>query len=281
MCDIIEDVWGLHDDSTRLTIKRFLQVRYYELCAMAGFQELRNSKSLTFLTTDTNGQWLPSDLIGVVAVLSSDGETRYVQTSEDRQYLCDGRYHWFHPSVQQDTLAEGAQGMTVLPNQSTANCASAAAGWTGYQVKFIGWPGFYTIGTVTPGVSFVFTPSFKGGQAITDGRYEVRPKGTKKIVLVDDEGAVHADTAKVFYWQYPEPLFDDAQSILLPNVRALENFVKADCIGSVEKRKTEADGYLNEAKESLSALTMLAPTQLQPAIPRNRSGNTFMFGRRR
>jgi hypothetical protein len=123
------------------------------------------------------------------------------------------------------------------------------------------------------------SPAYYGQEAITDGGYEVRPVGTRKMVILDDEGELQADTVTVFYWQYPEPLYHDSQPIRLPETSVLEALVKYDCLGGVEKRQKEAAEYRTLAEQNMGDLTMLAPAEHQPAIPRTQSGTQFRFGR--
>jgi hypothetical protein len=283
LCDMVADAWGLHDDGTRQTIKRVMQTRYYELCRLAAFQELRDRVNLTFDTTETDGKWLPPHVLGILSVVSTDADDpeRYYPTTENRRYVYDGRCHYYHPSTRFAAVAQAETGLNLQPRNRTASCAAAAAAWVNEYITFGGQSGFYKIASVEAGVSLTLSASYYGDQALNDAAYEVRPVGTRKLVIVDDEGELVSDTVTVYYWGLPEPIYHDNQTIRLPETSVLEHLVKADCIGAIEKRRKEADSYLAIAERKMSDLTMLAPADLQPMIPRNKYGQQVVFGRKR
>lgn len=279
-CDQAMDVWGLHDDGTKRAVMSFLRIRYNQLCEKAAFSELRNRVSLTFTGSETDGRWLPSDLIGILAVVSSteDEERTYHPTTEERRYLLDGRYHYFHPSTRTDPIHSSDLGLTISSDADQAQVGAAASTWVNEYIQIGPLGACFKITAVTVGSDITISPRYYG-DPLNDAGYIVRPQRTKKLTLVDDAGDLMADTVTVFYWQYPAPLLRDEDLILLPSTKALELQVWADCVGSIEKRKNEADGYRAEAEAAIADLLMLNPSGLMPAIARNRLGSRVRFGR--
>ena len=78
------DVYQVIDKASTDLVKRILQKCYFELAKKADWVSLRRRLAFTFTGLETDGQYLPSDLVNVLAVVceTSGAETIYWPTEE-------------------------------------------------------------------------------------------------------------------------------------------------------------------------------------------------------
>ena len=270
------------------TIMRVLNTHYYALCAMRAWPGLEDQKAYTFTGSEDNGQFLPSDVIDVTAVLdkTDDADRTYFKTDAALRYSRDGQYHWFYPKIWNEPLEDvhdGPNGQACDVNQGavTFTAPIITADHTGEYIRFADEPGHYLLTE-----QYKFTPAYRGPKQ-DNKACVIRPRETKKLVLVNPDGDLEGATVMVYFWKYPTPLYDDSQMPLLPDTRALQLMAWIDLIGADQKRGKESQRYQDQLdgiggrEGALDKLLALCPPVIAPRVPRNRKGGIIMFGRRR
>ena len=285
--ELIESGLMLANQDTRemkKEVKRILQNCYYRIAAMTDWIDMRNVVSKAIVATNTSGVYLPSDLIGVLGVVceTSGSEQVYEETSEERRMMPDGRHHWYHPTVRVSPLDDLKKGITIEESASVFS-GSLGADRTGEYIRFASEPGYYLIGASSAISPVYWGPRLNNKGAVT------RPTETRKHAIVDGAGDFDANTVKIFYWQWPSPLYRDSDRPLIPDTRALELMMWIDIIGPLEKRNREAKEYRKEllgpqedgTRGALADLMAMNPKFLSPGVPRARNGSILKFVRRR
>jgi hypothetical protein len=283
---IIDTVLDTTRESNVDTIKRIIRKHYYYLCALTDWQMLRRSKQLVFAATETDGHYLPSDLIGVTSVVSevSGSEEPYRKIEPSQRYLIGGMPKWFYPSVAVtplDTLIPAANVGGASINEN-AGLFSATLGGDRINeyVQFDTHLGFYKITSASTSAPTI-TPVWRGPR-IANRPAIVRPASTKKLVIVDAAGDLEGDTVTVNYWAFPEPLFQEWQQIMLPSARPLELLCIIEVLSNTERKQRQAE-FFRQEYDNIALPNMLAqnPKSANPQIPRGRDGQAAFFGRRR
>lgn len=263
----------LDDDDTLQKVCRILQTEYYRFCARTDWQPLRRKVSLTFTGTETDGKYLPSDLIDVIAVIDYANEQTYYATEEANRYALDGKYHWFYPSAEVSPLYETTSGITV------AQSASLIQGTLGSDVEneYIQLdvePGFYKITAYSSGNSTIASKYW--GPRLNDKGCVVRPRSTRKIVLVDSVGDLDGQTVYVHYWAYPLPLYQPWQIPMIDGM-LLETAMKATIARDLMWNPGLASTF--DVEKAYADALARNPKFLMPTWPRDRRGVKLAFGR--
>jgi hypothetical protein len=283
---IIDSVLDTTREGDLDIIKRIAQKHYYNLCELTDWQSMRRSTTLTFDKTETDGHFLPSDLINVTGVVSevSGSEEPYRHIDPGQRYVVGGLPKWFHPSVAVTPLDSlvpaGATGGASIAQDSDTFTATLGASRINEYVRFYTHPGFHKI-TSASTTAPTITPVWRGPQVDNQACF-VRPPNTRKLVIVDAAGDLVADTVTVNYWAYPEALFQDWQQIMLPSTRPLELLCIIEILSNTERKQRQAEFFRAEYNDiALPNMLAMNPKSLPPAIPRGRNGQAAFMGRRR
>ena len=267
--EAVQDSLRLADDATKATIKRRCNSAYYRLCELTPWQRLRRSASITF--DGVNGAILPADLIGIMAVVDSDGN-ELAATEENSQAEAYPCFAWYYQQAAVEPLRV-EKGLTILKDSTTISTTTAlTAAMKGEYLRIGNEPGFYKISTET-----TLATTYRG-DALTKVIYVVRPPTTRAIAMVDEEGDLYAGTYAVHYWAYPEPLYQEWQTPLLPYVRALELATLVDILGTMDKQEKVADTYRMELREEISRMQNQNPRFVRPAPMMAHDGSRVRFG---
>jgi len=253
------------------------QRHYYRYCGFTDWQSLRVRTELTFAGTETNGVILPADLIGIMAVQCETdlGRDVYNPGQEQMRYMRDGRPRWF--------FKENAPEQSVVVD-GNFDVDTGTSAWIGDDIpgavdddyiQIHDSPGFYKI---TDASDHTFTPTYRGPRLAGKG-CTLRPPGTRRLQVVDRSGALAAGTIAVYFWAYPEPLYEDWQRLMLPNERAIELEVLIEMLGTNKNRQREVDGYRTELPLARESMIDLNPKFLPPPIQTGRTGRGMYFGR--
>jgi len=275
------DVFQRHDKDGEDMVKRALQREYYKLCTLTDWVQLRNSVELVFTGNETDGKYLPSNLINVTGVVcESDGEeTVYRQTREERRYVADGRERWYYPNVQVTPLVDKKRALSA--SQGTTTVTGVGADHTGEFLRAGSEPGYYEITSYNSSNDrSTISPKYWGPK-LSSKAVVVRPSETRKLQIIDSAGDNDDTTVQVYYWGYPPPLYRDSDVPRLPTTRALELRLWIALIAPVRKRKTEADGYKQELPDAEAEMMSANPRSVEPMRPVGRRGRRIRFGRHR
>ena len=267
----IADELRQHDDEFIKSIKKSCQLSYYEIWGKFPVEAGRREVEIDFADADTeHTMLLPADLVGVEAVIANaatGSSRRYgIEYVPGARYGNTGRATYAFKNVVQDALA-------ILTDVSVVNLASVWTGGTwdasyiGEYVRFGSEPGIYKITAEN-----AFTPRYYG-KSIFGKKAMIRPSGTRRMMLTDENDDYVSGTVMMYYWSYPSPLYMDNQDILLPASRALELATFIRMLGSKDRRESDADRYRAEYREALDALIAMNPRFSRPMPPTNMQGD--------
>ena len=275
----VNGVVGNNDDDD---IRTIIQAHYYDQCKLVDWQPLRRHATLTFTGSETQGQLLPSDTIGVMAVQreTAGSERFYFPSEEHMRYIREGKSRWFFES---DDVAP-------IVTRDAIGINNGALSWSGtmtsaaddeyFQIE--DWPGFMKI---TDAANKAFTPAYWGPK-ISGKTAVVRPPGTKRLMVVDRNGDVDSGAIQVYYWAYPEPIWQDWQDHVLPSDEPLFLSCLIEMLAPNRQRRREVDRYqllLDNARGDGALPEMIAgnPKFITPYIPHGKTGRPQAFGRNR
>jgi hypothetical protein len=265
------------DPETLKQIQRVVQGAYYKLCEIVDWQPLRRTIDVTIPADDT-GALLPADCIGVLAVNDDSDEHCHNRPPYMPASAAQKRERfrkWYFAEAAVTPLFVGkAFNIQQSASAFTVNPAFDAA-WIGEYIQIDDTPGFYKLTSTT-----TILPAYYGIMK-QNAVVVVRPSTTKRLVVTNEHGEVHAKTVRVSYWAYPEPLCQAWQVPLLPNDRALYILaVTQDEIApSIPVKQLAA--LKAEYPDALSTMWARNPKFVQPQPPRSHTGRVLSFGRRR
>lgn len=124
-----------------------------------------------------------------------------------------------------------------------------------------------------------FEPTYRG-ETVSGVGYKIRPDGTRKLAIIDEDGEADDKEVTVFYYAYPPTLDQADQIIRLPNHRPLELLTLIRIIGTYNKRELSADRYRAEFESDLGKMFSKNPAFGGPNWSRDRRGKSFAVGRR-
>lgn len=274
----IRDVWenietGLrrHGLDDREIIQKTTQVEYYRLCEYTDWQLLRRSASVAVASTGTR---LPADLIGIMAVMDSNGDEIMPAEQQTREFGGWNKKCWHF--VQSGVTPLFERKALTVERDATAITVDPALDSTavGEYAVLGSEPGFYKLASATA----LETPY--RGPRLDKVTITVRPRTVKMLAVTDASGDASAETVTVHYWAYPEPLYQEWQIPLLPTSRILELRTIINILGFQEKQERAADNYRNEFLSALSDALRLNPKFRVPVPPQAAAGLGLKFGRR-
>lgn len=266
----IQDAVRIHDNETLEVIKRITQQCYYRLCELVDWQPLRRTVSVVY-DGGATGTLLPADLIGILAVVDDDElpvmgpvknqQMPYQNTSQDT-------YRLMEASV--DPLVV-AKGIGVEQDSATISGVDLTS-YVNEYLRIADYPGFYKITAAT-----TISPVWRGPR-LQSKEYVVRPPTCKRMGFVDYTGTNAAGTYTVYYWAYPEPLFQEWQQPLLPTSRALELLSIISFLGFHEKQEKAADNYRAEYRLAYDEMRAMNPKFHMPQPPQSPGNTALKFG---
>jgi len=273
---------GVSDTDTTDALRRTIQARYYDYCQLVDWQVLRRRTTLTFTGSETQGQLLPSDAIGVLAVQreTAGSEKMYFPADESMRYTREGKSRWFYendditPTVTRDAIG--------INNGATSWSGTMSGAADGEYFQIEDWPGFLKI---TDAASKTFSPGYWGPK-ITGKTVVVRPPGTKRLMVVDHSGDTDSGEIAVYYWAFPEPIWQDWQDHIFPTDEPLYLSCLLENLLPNRKRRDEWQTYqllLDNNRGSGALPEMIAgnPKFIAPYIPHGKTGRPLSFGRNR
>jgi len=268
----IEPIYNIadaHDEDKKKAILRIVNTVYRQLSGSLSWEPLRRVKTLDFSAAATDGLWLPADLAGVDYIGDSDDIYHRV----DYPSRGDERQRWYYSDI--NASAALFQKMSIKKGETSFTTTPAIpAKYIGEYVRFGLEVGCYELATVS-----TIAQRFMG--EVVDGEYsQVRPEGTRKISCIDDDGDQISSSVTMYYWQYPVPLFDLSQTIMLPNTRAMELAVEARVTGELDHRTEDAKDLRYMYPKAYEEMVASNPKFISPEVPQNRYGDDSSWGAR-
>ena len=235
-----------------------------ELSRICDWIDLREELSIVY--DGTNAVMLPSDVVGVLAVLDADGallrraENYTVGMEEDENFYALKKGTAPLISGKGINIEQGASVFT--------GTAALSATHDDEWIEIGDQPGCYKIAT---GTSKTLSDPYWGPK-ITDGYYAIRPRDTRFIEFGE------AGTYRVVVWHAERPLYQDHQRTVLP-ARPFQLSIIIHVLGFHEKQKGEADAYRAEYRQALADAMNQNPRFTPPAGAVVNRGYAVRFGR--
>lgn len=239
-------------------------------------------QSLLTLVTG-QGEILPADMLFPVYV-EDDTDRLYFRSGIPMRYRSGHLYNWFiNMSVTTPLLVASTLDGTVTAGDtaltSVANTFTAAM--EGEYVRIGENLGIYKISAFVDANGVTLEKGFRGDSE-TAAYFEVRPEGTKKLLLHDDPGdAITTSTLKFWYVRSPLPLYNDHDAILLPGTCDALFILALRSLLETEKYVNDSLKQIPDFDAAWASMKALSPVPKQVNYPRDRHGAVKMLGRRR
>jgi len=281
--EIVEHVANMADasasQSERERILEMIQASYYELCEKTSWAVLRKTFTLSFTASNTD-IWLPSDMIGIDAVVGDDtsGYRRYLARDESDVGYDETNYRFFFSDIAIEPVAQGDD-LQISTGATTFTAAGLVTDYTDSFVVFDTQPGFYKL-TAIKTIERAYY-----GKELSDAHWQIRPPGTKKITAVDPARVTTTETLTCFYWRYPPPLMRETDVIIVPAERSLELMAAIRYIGERHKQSFKANQFIKELNGDggddgeLAKAIKANPDFNPPTMPQDIQGNVFDMGK--
>jgi hypothetical protein len=275
------------DASFRLMVEQFLQKQVFMVSEMHSFHKLRQVIELDL--TDSGelpyqGVWLPSNLAGIDVVRDEDGRD-LVRRDEAHIDPDENTFRFFTyvPSmnplfVGDDLLADQGVGHFQSAQLDAAISSDPDLDPVGEWCRFNTEYGFYQI-TENDGGQYKIAPVYHG-QSLSQVHFEVRPRGTQKLVVVKpNEDQVISGKVRVYYWTYHPPLHLDSDVIMFPHAGLVESIVLREALNNLGRRQLSSDKYIRDINEAWIVTRRLNPAFPRQTGPRGRDNKTFEMNR--
>lgn len=263
----------------RARIMEMLQSSYYELCEKTSWAVLRETASLAF-SSATTSIWLPSDLIGIDAVVgdANSGYRQYLSRDESDVGYQETNYRYYFSDIAFIPVAQGDD-LQLTTGATTFTAAGLTTNYTDSYISFGTKPGFYKL----TAIKTIERPYY--GVNLSDEHWQIRPPGTKKITAVDPARETTTETLTCYYWRYPPPLFRETDIIIIPAERALELMTAIRYIGERHKQTFKSNQFIRELHGGdgddgeLAKAIKANPIFNPPSMPQDIQGNIFDMGK--
>ena len=259
-------------EEDKKTVESFVNKFYFELCALVSVSALRRRATVDLSSTDySSGMWLKANMSGLYRVQDVDdgfdyiNRDRAVVTPDENAYL----FYSYVPSS--DPAFVGSDGY-LQNNALVFTSDSLTTDYTGDYIKFGSEPGYYLLSAIK-----TFSPTYWGDN-MDSGSFVIRPRGTQKLICLDQDGDEITDrSVYVDYCEYPPPLYLDIDVPLLPSSRALELQVMKEAMIVIGKRQSAGNALDKEIEKAVNELKKLSPPPQAPSVARDRFNKVFSF----
>jgi hypothetical protein len=281
--NVLKAIRKTDNKKDRDMVEGFLQKHVFQISEQHSFHKLRQVMEVDLTGAGDfpeQGVWLPANLAGIDAVRDSDGRD-LVRRDEAHIDPDEHTFRFFtyvptSPPVYVGDDVVVSQGVDSfssgeLEDYLTDNTEVDVAGeWARFGSEY----GFYQVGEQS-GDLFDISPVYHG-QSLAQEHFEIRPRGTQKLVIVKpNEDQVISGTVKVYYWTYHPPLHLNSDPVLFPHAGLLESIVIREALNNLGRRQLSSDKYIGDIREGWQITRRLNPTFPRQTGPRGRNNKTF------
>ncbi len=268
------------DARTRGIVEGKLNSVVYSLSERHSWHDLRRPITLDLAdATDEDGEkglWLPSNVAGVDAVYHK-GQRQWL-VRRDEAHVDDfeqmPRYYVHVPDCNPlffGTDAEIDKGGTTFLSEELDD------DYTGQWIRFgnneSGDELTYGFHKLTG--EKAFEPPWWGPR-LDHVDFEVRPRGTKRLVcLSEHEAPITSGEIVVHAHVYHPPLYRNSESIRFPYPPLVELMVTHEALQIVARRQLSADKYIGLIREAFEESVRLNPAFPKTVRPRSLQGKPF------
>jgi len=215
-----------------------------------------------------------------------DQPVEYLPRDEpSRNQAHDLNFAWFFTETLKVPRWDGWDVSVTNNGEGTATVAlgTAPASPTfttlvGEYIKIGMEPGYYKITaenatfdslTISPKY---YGPSIDGNQGDSKSHWSIRPAKTRKVTVYDNDLDFDDDAETTMYYsEFPPPLYNEHQEILLPTTELLIEASLSVLAGSQSSRREHQSNF----EELLAEAIRLNPSPLTPRVPKGIHGKAF------
>lgn len=266
-----------NDDVLQPRIWRVLNMELQDLCREYSWKQLRKVTTLSFDTSgvDSTGLWLPSNLMGIDMVRDADNDYEFFERNRSDIEPEEWGYRYYTYAGSSTPLLTGEdvevqdKGTTLV----SSTISSAVTGGTTAEDEYIRIGDTMAFHKITDEDTLTISPAFYGENQ-TQVHFDIRPKETLKMVIIDKSEQVLLDRdVEVYYWEAPPVLWHEWQPIPLPSAEILELRTLRKIPESRERRPVNE----REIKAALGKALYLNPDVPRSGHPRDRHNEAFQF----
>lgn len=279
---IIDKIQGMIDDhstETRADILDHCNIAYFELGAEHIFPELTK-----IITGTISSKILPADFLRFI--YAEDGESKtYFKSGRCIKYDDARYYKYFKDITTENTpLVTGSDGVIAANGTAFTSVAPSTpftAAMVGEYIRIGTNLGIYKISAFVSTTAITLSDGYRGA-AETAAHYEVRPIGTPKLGVLDEDAAdITSSTLQMWYLAQPLPLYNDYDPILLPGTCEALRIKVCQLMDQTNKYDNDGLKKAGSFEDAKSKMISLAPIPSKFVAPRDKNGNRLMFGRNR
>jgi hypothetical protein len=254
---------GTADETFKEQVWAKLNEAYRDVCGAFNWSVLKNNVTIsdtTFL--------VPADCRNIIQVIDDDKQPYNMLPGKNRQ--SNFNYNWYFDNAISTPLAEGTTlAVSEYGTALTATAEFPAATCVGEYIRISSNIGLYKISAWTSASSMTLVDHFRG-DAVSNGIFQVRPRGTQVLAFCDSAGdAITPTGVEVTYVRYPLGLYRDEDVIELPGyctavkVRALQKLLSMLGFNQAADRKqSEYISALTEMRASEPQQPLVQPTSM-------------------
>lgn len=243
-------------------------------CLNLALQDIAASFSCHLLRrtmTITAGQWMPSDIAGIDAIY--DSEYRYAPRDRGQRNISGDNRRKFYISEICTTPLIYRRGISINKGTTSFTVESPAldSAYIGEYIRFAGLLGFYKLASTT-----TIDSTFMGDNLINEW-FQVRPEGTPKLGICDEEGTDLTASVTMDYWVLPKPLTDRSQTIPLPSSEYLYLKTLARLL-RFKENEGKVQSYSRDLQAAKEDMLSKNVRYVCPEFPEDSSGNAQGWG---
>ena len=271
--EILRKCRASNDKDFMATVKRMVNMKYFDLCREFSARALRTKLTLDFTTATDDGLWLPSHLFGIDCVRDED-EVEFIERDRSEIEEDEFGYRYYRYKGDDDPLLSGDDANVSQDASSftstTVDAYIAAAGEIEDEyIRFGTEPGYYKITSETS--PYGISPAYHG-PTLTDVDFRIRPEEDERMIIIDaDETILKDREIDVYYWMAPRPLYRDNDFIVLPSAFPLELLV----LRELPEAKALRPVSQQEIDDEKAKMIKMNPAFVRSSNPRDKHNNIF------
>jgi len=267
--NILYDAQINPSETVKNRVESLLHQKYLQICNKHPWQALRRKTSLDFSTASGGtGLWLPANMAGIEMVMDETNKFEILPRDRADIQFVDYTYRYY-TYVPDNTALFEAEDLYLSHGATTftsADLTTDATNNAGEYVRFANQRGYYLLTA-----AMTFTPQYNGPDE-SESHFEIRPKYSEKMVLVDSSAAVlETRTHHVHYWEVPMPLYEDSDVSVLPD----DNVLELAILAALPEAKARRPVTKSMQEEALAEARALNPDLPRRVAPRDKGNQLF------
>jgi len=254
---------GTSDERWNAQVREKTNEAYRDVVGIYPWSELRE-----VVTLEDNVYRLPGDMLRVLDVRDADKLPYNFMAGANRNSVFNK--NWYFDASVSTALASGVTlGVEEYGTALTSTAEFPATTCIGEWVRIGSNTGAYKIAAWTSTSAMTLRDNFRG-DALSEGRFQIRPKGTRVMAFADNSGsALTPSGVVVTYIRMPLPVYDDSDMIELPGncsavrIKALQKLLAMLGFSSAaDKMQSQYVAALSEMKATEAQTPIIQATPM-------------------